>query len=289
MWLLESFKAVLNSVQFSTFISAAFAAAFGAYAGALASSRNETKRAVIAELNSIAAARMLAFSICNKFLGLKRQLILPIYEDYQQGRSKFVEAQQAFAAGDRSRTAEFVGNFRTISPIWLPTESLEKQIIERISIRGRGLAAVVDLIGAVEALDQAIKYRTDLVSEFYKEPPTISQLDLAQKYYGLQNARGVIDEKFYSNVEALYKQTDDCIFFSKILADDLFEYGCRLRRRYRWRFHLRSPKLVREKWDFPETRRLLPNENNYVDWLRGFPKVPSRLTRLRKWLFRETA
>jgi hypothetical protein len=128
------------------------------------------------------------------------------------------------------------------------------------------------------------KYRTDLVSEFYKEAPTISQLDLALKYYGLQNTRGVTDEKFYSNVEALYKRTDDCIFFSKILADDLFEYERRLRRRYGWRFRLRVPKLVREKWNFPETRRLLPNENNYADWLRGLPKVPSRFTRLRKWL-----
>jgi hypothetical protein len=231
---------------------------------------------------------MLAFSICSKFLGLKRQIILPMYEDYQQGRREFTEARQAFADGDRSRTAEFVGNFQTISPIWLPTESLEKQIIERISIRGRGLAAAVDLISVVDALDQSIKNRTDLISEFYKDT-TSTRMDLALKYYGLQNTRGVTDEKFYSNAEALYKQTDDCIFFSKVLADDLFEYERRLCRRSMWRgFRLPVPKLVREKWNFPETRRLLPNESNYVDWLRGFPKVPSRFTRLRKWLFSRT-
>jgi hypothetical protein len=282
MWLLDSFKAVLNSVQFSTLISAAF----GAFAGAFATSRRETKRAVIAELNSIAAARMLAFSICNKSLSLKGQLISPMYEGYQQNRRKFIEAQRAFAAGDRSGT-EFVGNLQSISPMWLPTESLEKQIIERISIKGRGLAAAIELIGAIDLLDQMIKTRTELISEFYNAPPEAPKLDLALKYYGLPNTRGIVDQKFYSNVEGLYKLTDDCIFFSKILADDLFEYERRLRRRYKWRFRLSVPKLVRETWDFPETRRLLPDESNYAKWLRGFPKAPSRLTRLRKWLFRE--
>lgn len=41
------------------FIGTLVTAAFGAFAGAWASSRRETKRAVIAELNSVSAARML--------------------------------------------------------------------------------------------------------------------------------------------------------------------------------------------------------------------------------------
>jgi hypothetical protein len=85
---------------------------------------------------------------------------------------------------------------------------------------------------------------------------------LALKYYGLQNSKGVIDEKFHTNIEALRKQTDDCIFFSKMLADDLFEYESRLRRHYKWRFLLGPRKSLREKWEFPATLGLLPKESD---------------------------
>jgi hypothetical protein len=113
MWILDGLGTALHSSYFSTLISAAF----GAFAGAYATSRRETKRALIAELNSIAAARMLTLSICNKFLSLKSQCISPIYEEYQQGLAKFSGARLAFAAGDRNRTLEFVANLRTISPM----------------------------------------------------------------------------------------------------------------------------------------------------------------------------
>jgi hypothetical protein len=57
MWLLDSFKAALNSIQFSTLISAGF----GAFAGAYASSRRETKRALIAELKQYCSSANVSF------------------------------------------------------------------------------------------------------------------------------------------------------------------------------------------------------------------------------------
>jgi hypothetical protein len=283
MWILDRLEAISQSSYFGTLISAAF----GAFAGAYATSRRETKRAVIAELNSIAAARMLAFSICNKFLSLKSQHVAPIYEDYQEGRRKFIEVRNAFAAGDHTRTAEYAANLRNITPMWLPTESLERQIIEKISIRGRGLAAAIDLISAVDGLTRTIDTRNELVSACYRAPQPVTpgdRLEFALKYFGVANSRGIIDESFSSNVEGLYRQTDDCIFFSKTLADDLFEYERRVRRRYIWRFHLGVPRLVREKWEFPEMLNLLPKESDYAKWLRGFPKHPTRLRQFRAWV-----
>ena len=229
------------------FIGTIITAAFGAFAGAWASSRRETKRAVIAELNSVSAARMLAFSICNKYLSLKKQIVLPNYTEYQQSREAFVRTREAFLRGEQVPISEFRADLRTVSPIWLPAQSLERQIFEKISIRGRALAGAVDLIGAIDAVDETITHRNELIAEIKSQSP-IPPLQLALRYYGLRGTEAVIDQRFQANMDAIYKQTDDCIFFSRILADDLFDYGTRLRGRHAWKYRLGVPKLVRENW-----------------------------------------
>jgi hypothetical protein len=90
-------------------------------------------------------------------LGLKRQLILPTYTEYQTSREAFIKAREAFLKWRPDPIPEFRANLSTITPIWLPTESLEKQIFERISIQGRALAASVELVGAIDALDKSIQ------------------------------------------------------------------------------------------------------------------------------------
>ena len=74
-------------------------------------------------------------------------------------------------------------------------------------------------------------------------------------------------------MHALHAQTDDCIFFAQKLADDLFDYGTRLRRRNAWKFRA-IPKIVRGDWKFVE-KGLIPDDSLYENWLRGFPKQPS--------------
>jgi hypothetical protein len=44
-----------------------------------------------------------------------------------------------------------VADLRTIANVWVPKESLERQVFEKIAIGGRALAAAVDLIGAAHA------------------------------------------------------------------------------------------------------------------------------------------
>jgi hypothetical protein len=270
------------------FIGTLFTAAFGAFAGAWASSHRETKRAIIAELNSISAARMLTFPICNKFLALKKQIVLPNHTEYQTSREAFVRAREAFLKGSPNPIPEFRANLQTITPIWLPTQSLERQIFEKISIRGRALAAAVDLVGAIDAVDKSLRYRNELIVEIKQQSP-IPPLQLALRYYGLRATGDVIDERFLSNVQAIYVQTDDCIFFARTLADDLFDYGTQLRRRNAWKFRLGIPKMVREDWKFAEKEGLLPDISLYEKWLRGFPKQPGGIQRLRNRLLARKA
>jgi len=228
---------------------------------------------------------MLCFSICNRFISLKRQHVRPMRDQFERARREHDEFQAAARAhaGPQPLVYQFLADFRTITPVKAPTEVLERLLFERISIRGRALAAAVDLVGAIDGLDKSIIYRNDLIAEIQKEAPH-APAALAAKYFGLPTEEAVIDNKYPASVEAIHTQTDDCIFFSRVLADDLLEYGTKLRRRHVWRFRISLPKLGKADWSMAEDEGLLPQMEQYETWLRGFQKRPTLFRRLTDWV-----
>jgi hypothetical protein len=242
-------------------------AAFGAFTGGWIASRAFTKRAVVAELNALSAAQTLCFAICNRYIGLKRQLVLPMKQRFGQVQSdhkKFLNMPKATRGAFM-----FDADFQTITPVTTPAEALQRMIFEKTSIRGRALAAVVDLVGVIESLRLAIESRTQLSSEIRNKKDK-TDADLAAMYLGLKTSDGHIDERYRTTVEALYLQTDDCIFFSRTLASDLGTYGNSLRRRYLWRYWLWLPKMQDADWSMAEASGLIPPDSQYDTWLRGF-------------------
>jgi hypothetical protein len=85
------------------------------------------------------------------------------------------------------------------------------------------------------------------------------------------------------NIEALEKQTDDCIFFSMHLAEQLIKYGNGLRRKS-WMYRHGMKKFLPANWSIAEKQGLLPNEADFADWLRGFVPRPSWWKRFWHWL-----
>jgi hypothetical protein len=174
-------------------------------------------------------------------------------------------------------------NIETLTPILLPIQALERLVFEKISIRGRGLVAAVEVISCIDALEKSFSYRNELIADFKKEP--MSHRQMIERYFGLHVPEiDMVDERFSSNVGALYNQIDDCIFFSRILADDLFEYGTSLRKRFAWRYRLPVPKLTGYEWTPAETKGLMPNRNRYANWLQAFRASPTLIQRLRGWV-----
>jgi hypothetical protein len=166
----------------------------------------------------------------------------------------------------------------------MPNALLERQLFEKLSIRGRALAAAVDLASAIDGLDKTVKHRNDLVDEIKKA--SLPQQQLIDLYFGLRTASGATDVRFPQNIAALSLQTDDCIFFSRIAAFDLFEYGKKLRRRHARRLMLGLPKLDKADWSDAERQGLIPPDKQYAEWLKGFGKRPSWRERLIAWLHR---
>ncbi|MFO1097950.1 MAG: hypothetical protein U1E81_06665 [Xanthobacteraceae bacterium] len=173
-------------------------------------------------------------------------------------------------------------DLQTLLPLKTPTEILETYVFEKISIRGRALAAAVDLVSAIDSLDKSMKYRNDLIAEIQQAKPPPELLIL--RYFGQKTAEGTIDERFRLNIKALYAQPDNCIFFSRVLADDLYDYAVHLRRKNAWKLRFNFPKLSRVDWSIAERADLIPPTKEYSQWLRGFKKNPTKLDRCTAWV-----
>ena len=142
-------------------------------------------------------------------------------------------------------------------------------IFEKTSIRGRALVAVTDLVGVIEGLRVAIEARKELSEEIRTRKDKTSA-DIVAFYLGTRTPNGHIDERHSTNLDAIFLQTDDCIFFSRILALDLVKYGNALRLRYLWRYWLWLPKMQDADWSTAEASGLLPPNSQYDSWLKGF-------------------
>lgn len=257
--------------SFVPFASAVVGAVVGSLVTQIATGRFQTKQSVVAELNAVRAALTLCFAICNRFIALKRQFVRPMQTKFDAARREYDRIQELAKThrGPERLVYKLSADLQTTPPITLPHAALETQLFEKTSVGGRAIVAAVDLFGAFEGLQKAIDYRNELIAEFHSKSP-IDHEKMVELYFGVPTRDGVTDERFSATVKGITLQTDDCIFFSRILADDLVAYGKRLRRRYAWRFRLRVPKFEGANWRIAEQQGLIPPSSDYKNWLRGF-------------------
>jgi hypothetical protein len=246
--------------------------AFGVFVGAWVTNRTQRKKAVITELNNIRAASVLCVSICNVAIGLKKQHVQPMRDAYERTQQEYQQAiAQARNKGPQPSIALGV-DLQTIVPPKMPTDLLERCVFDEIAISGRALAASVQLIGAIDGLDKAIDFRNQIIADFRKTTP-MSLRDIHSKYLGLK-ADAIVDRTFPACTIGIYEQTNDCIFFSRILAKDLLAYGNSLRRRHAHKLMLGLPRLEAVDWSNAERAGLMPDDKFYASWLQGFkPKL----------------
>ena len=250
-------------------------AALGLIIGAWLTGRAQAKRRVIEELKALRAARAVCFAITNRALGLKRQHTRPMKERHNQAVAAFKMHNQGLL--------ELALDLQTLSQLKFPSDVLERIVFEKTAIGEKGLAVAVALSGAIDDLRNSISYRNELISEFREKRDTMTELERIELYLGTPKA-GEIDNRFAHNVQALYSQTDDCIFFSMLLADELLNYNNALYSRSKLRFRLGKQKLLPADWSKAREANLIPDEAAYSDWVTGFKRQPTKLERFGKWI-----
>jgi hypothetical protein len=225
-----------------------FTAAFGAFAGAFAASRAHNKRTIVAELNALNAAHELTVAIANIFLGLKRQHVVPLKEDFERIRTAYANHQTMVKAGTQAAPPfHFTADMQLLTFPATPQVALEKMIFEKTLVRGRALAALVTLVGAIDGLAISIKARNEMVEN--RRTAQWNDRERTEFFLGVRSATGVIDQRFPTNLAAIIAQTDFCIFYAKTLATDIAQYANNLRWKELWFYRLRVPKIAETNWD----------------------------------------
>lgn len=267
---------LLSESFLSTLLASAFGALFGAWGAQLVISRKQARDALVSELNSISAALGLCFSVCNLYIALKKQHVKSLRDNFNALAARHAAFQvEARANPGVPRVFAFQADFRTLNPVETASDTLLSLVFEKISIRHRGLGAAVALSNAISSLNRNIEYRNQIIRELRDNPlpPEV----LIDRYLGLVANDGSVDERYPNALAAIYDENDQCIFYSQLLAKDLWDYGRKLRRRNLRRLNWNMPDLPLADWT--QAQEFLPKEDDFKDWLKGYKRKPTMFER----------
>lgn len=265
-----SIKEFLNSVFF-TAIAGSLAGAFaGAYGAQRIAEKAKFREQLLKEIRGINTAIMLAFGICNSLLVIKKQHIKPLKENFEAQRAALLDHKQKRDSGLISQDIEFhfTADLQTLSLPPLPVDILQTQAFEKLSLEGRPISLTTTLGQTIHNLSSSLEGRNQLI-ETYRANNGVSPAE----YFGLPIG-GQINEMYPSLINAIYQQTDEGIFFSHLLCQDMIEHGNRIVELFNKNFKKGAPKISRADFSKSEKLGLMPNADNYADWFTAFIKNP---------------
>lgn len=265
-WVLEALKS-----NFSIALVSGFA---GGYAGAAAAQHviEKTKRReeLTKEIRNTNAATMVAFSICNACLALKKQHVKPLYEQFQKDKRALEQHLEQRASGQVQGNApyNFIADFNTFAAIEVPLESLKELIFHRISAYGRAVALVSVIEQSLVGTKNAILKREQFIQRV--QIGAIAAADLLRYYFGHPLANGDTNREYPDLVEAIHSYLDDCAFFTALLCSDLVQHAKTVRQQFIEKVSKDAPSVHEPDFRGPRAQSLIPPDENYRDWLNAF-------------------
>ena len=268
----ESTWSFANSNFFIALISTFFAAFFGAFGAQRIIEKAKNKDTLLKEMHNANAAIMVAFGICNSFLGLKKQHIKSLKETFDQAKKdlEYFRNKQNKMPDRIGEVFEFQTDFQTITPLLTPTDVLQTLVFEKMSLKGRPLSLTITLTQTIYSLNDSLQNRNQLIDDYRVNSP-IDENVLALIYFGLPNEKGHIYKNYPDTVDAIYTQTDNCIFFSNLLWQDLVAHGEYIQKKFIKEFGKKNAPII-SKPDFTKAEQdgLMPDSKNYADWTNMF-------------------
>ena len=255
----------------SNFITSLAGAGAGAWAGAYAAqriaARTLERSELLSEIRSMATSFNLAVLICNITLGLKGQHIERLKVAYDRNKGELQEIIRRRDAGELPADFqwEFAADFQTLAPILTPVDKLQNLVFEKLTSKRRIIIFASMLSQTVHSLNGALAERTRLIEEFRQSGPH-SQAQLFQFYFALPDQRGTVDDRYGSIITAIHRYTDDCIYFSKSIADELSVSGKTLDRLFKKKFQSEAPSVGVMKIEKEEYLKLFPDAKEYSSW-----------------------
>lgn len=258
-----------NSSFFTTVFGALTGAFFGAWAAQRIAARAKLSDELRNELRSTNAGIMLAITSANLAFALKKQHVKALKESYDSDCKAFEvyrENQQLGKAQPPFTLAPRLDRLDVISP---PITALQDIVMGKISTTGRAIISVTALSDAIGNLNGALTARNELLARIKEDRlPTGARIE--HFYFGLHYAEGKTNQEFGGYVQALSLYTDDVIFYSVKLCDDLREHGLHVAEKHKKKLGGKLPEVSNFDWRKAEGQDLLPKDEAYESWLSGY-------------------
>lgn len=260
----------------SAVISAGFGAYFGAWMAGRIARNTKLREELLAEFRSIDVSITLCTSITDLAGGMKKQYVSALVQKYESDLKSFAEYKAA-----KVRTAPFTlsldqKKFQTIAP---PVAELQALVLKDMSISPNGVKSMVALVDAVGNLNWIIEGYNSLIEMFQHGglPPGFTP----EHVYLELPVGGVVNQQYSTSVRGIASYTDDVLFFADKLVGCLTERGVKVRDRYE---KLTGEKyLVRKTYTDDGNSGLIPTDEDYAPWMRGWEKDFSMPVVKSKW------
>ena len=266
--------ALISNFLNSSFATALLGSLAGAWAGARAAQtiaeRAKERDELAEEIRTTNAATMLAFSACNAAIGIYSQHVLPLFKQFKEDKGRIESALQRSRAGQTLAQDEssFVADMRVFPPPIAPISSLKEIVYHRLSLSGRPLALLSFLEQSFIGIEETINKRDALVTRFASGD--IPKPLYVNFYFGFPLPNGDTNQEYSGCVEALESYFRDVIFFAATLCGDLADHASEGRKKYISRFKVGAPPANRVDFTGPRSKRLIPPNEEYIDWINAF-------------------
>lgn len=266
-------KEFANSVFFTAIVGSLAGAFAGAYGGQRIVERGKSREDLLKEMRNANAAIMVAVGICNLLLSVKKQHTQRLKEGFDTQKATLLDHKAKRESGQFGKDVvfNFQADLETLPPVMLPMQVLQTLIFEKLSLSGRPLVTISVLGSTVGALNGAIEKRNQLI-ETYKTGIPKLPTDLLHLYFGLPYGGGHINLDYPASIDAIDFHTNGGIFFSRLLCDDLAEYGEQIAARFKRKFGKGAPRINTTVFTEAEEANLMPNAEEYADWMTMFMK-----------------
>lgn len=268
----EGMKSFGNSA-FTTSLAGAFA---GAYAAQRIAERSKIRDELTKEIRATNSGLILALTVTNLAIVIKRQHVRQMKELYDDDIKKFHDHRHKVATGilDSRSPLELTMDFRFLPTISPPIAALQDIVLSQMSTPGSALATVTALADGIANLNAAIQKRNSLLTD-YKDEKLPNGASVQALYLGFSYGNGKTNREYGDSMEGLYSYTDDVIFFGTKLCQDLSKHGERVVSKNRKNLKGIATDLVKIDLEPARALGLIPGDDGYKDWLSGMQERPN--------------
>lgn len=274
----ENIKGFANS-SFTTSLAGAFA---GAVAAQRIAEKGKFREELVKEFHSTNAVISLAAAAASLAMALKKQHVKALKDSYDDDLKRFEEYKEKIYRRQLPPNTPFEmsPNMLYLQGISPPIATIQDIVLSRLSAAGRTISAVTALADSVENLNTALSKRNELLNAF-KNKQLPEGASFHHMYFGLPYGTRQTNQEYGGAVAAIYLYTDDIIFFSIKLCEDLRDHGELLKKRYRSRLRGSPPRVSTVDFETPRKNGLVPKDEDYEAWLSGF--VSMQETKPKRW------